>query len=127
MELHRGPVSNTTYGSWPLIWAGALAAKPHVRKAINNLTQGDISWGILGTPQGIAKAVISEASTSYEQPLVAQNVPRGGPEYAATVPIVGGTSGPSSRPALLEHRERIKRRYGVVEWLASSSLPPENR
>lgn len=104
----------------------ALAAKAHVGKMINIL-EGDISWGTMGTPQNVATAVISEANGSYERSPVAQNIPKGGPEYAANVPILGGTSGPSSRPALLDPQERIKRRYGVVEWLASSSSPPENR
>lgn len=104
----------------------ALAAKAHVGKMINT-REGDISWGAMGTPQNVATAVISEVNGSYERPPVAQNIPRGGPEYAATVPILGGTSGPSSRLALLDPQKRIKRRYGVVEWLASSSSPPENR
>lgn len=81
----------------------------------------------MGTTQNVATAVISEINASYERPLAAQNIFKVGTEYAATVPILGGTSGPSSRPALLDPQERIKRRHGVVEWLASSSSPPENR
>ncbi|KAI7784764.1 hypothetical protein LA080_009408 [Diaporthe eres] len=104
----------------------ALASKAHVGKMID-IREGDISWDAMGTPQNVATAVISEVNGSYERPPVAQSIPKCGPEYATIVPILGGTSGPSSRPALLDPQERIKRRYGVVEWLASSSSPPENR
>lgn len=71
--------------------------------------------------------VISAVNAPYGQRSVARNAPRGDPEYAVTVPVLGGTSGPWSRPTLLDPRRRIKRRYGVVEWLTSSSSPPGNR
>lgn len=63
----------------------ALTAKAHVGEMINT-RECDISWGAIGTPQNVATAVISEVNGSYERPPVDQNIPKGGPEYAAIVP-----------------------------------------
>lgn len=122
------PSASQQYDGWVFsVHMDVLAAKAHVSKMVNILAQGDMSWGTTGTTQNVATTVISEINPSYERPLAAQNISKSGPAYAATVPSLGGTSDPSSRPALLDPQERIKGRHGVVEWLTWSSSPPENR
>lgn len=97
------PWASQQYDEWVLaVHMDVLAAEAHVGQKVDILVQGHISWSTARTPQDVATAVISEINTSYGRPVVVQNIPKSGPEYAATVPILGGTSVPSSRPALLD-------------------------
>lgn len=123
-SVDRGPVGWRMDGSWPAIWA-ALAAKPTWVRLLTSPRKA-ISWDACENHR-VARMVPFVVNAPYELRSVARNAPRGDPEYAVNMPVLGGTSVPSSRPTLLDPRGRIKRRYGVVEWLTSSSSPPGNR